>query len=409
MKEQNEKQSNGKAKQGKFIYWIFAILLIINSVQIFNLSSIVGKVDKYNQGVVDELGGIRGDVMSFGNDLNEIRSFLLLPTKNYSFDKNVETQESSEEKQTSPTELAIYSYLGQIQQNELIEKNGQQAEKFIENLKTDPNFQTALTQNELKLGKSENNSDMSIIKVTDLTDQPLFSINIDKAKNKLSLLSILENKQIQSYPENSASGDILIYLATNKEKVKQLKLELKTQEENLKKITDNSDLQKLLNDKKLSFISSPEETDKAFIYKFVNQDQQSILAFEISKPDFKLTFSGKTYQQINDLVPSLISAINNLQNTTPEAQMISDRKAELQQIFQQAAFKDILKNSNLTVSTEPRTDYNKLLYDVKSSDGKVVFSFTIELSSGLFKILKDNQEIDLNSLLENQEGSKKKP
>ena len=76
-------------------------------------------------------------------------------------------------------------------------------------------------------------------------------------------------------------------------------------------------------------------------------------------------------------------------------------------IFSQPAFQDILKNDGLAVSLSPREEYNKLLYDVKDADGKLVFSFAIELSSGMFKVIRGNQEIDLYSALNN--GSKKKP
>ena len=87
-------------------------------------------------------------------------------------------------------------------------------------------------------------------------------------------------------------------------------------------------------------------------------------------------------------------------------QLVNSSRQELEEVIQEEPFQELLNNNGLTIQSEPREEYNKLLYDVTNQEGQTEFSIFIELSSGMVKLLRDNQEFDLDSFLA---GSKKKP
>lgn len=91
-----------------------------------------------------------------------------------------------------------------------------------------------------------------------------------------------------------------------------------------------------------------------------------------------------------------------------ETESLEARKQELRDLVADAAFIDTLSLLGLTLAAEPRQEINKEIYDVLDGQGKVQFSLVLEVSSGMIKVLRDNQEIDLKSFLEDS-GSKKKP
>jgi hypothetical protein len=91
-----------------------------------------------------------------------------------------------------------------------------------------------------------------------------------------------------------------------------------------------------------------------------------------------------------------------------ETETLEARKKELRDLVADPALVDTLAALGLTIAAEPRQEINKEIFDVLDGQGKVRFSLALEVSSGMIKVLRDNQEIDLKSFLE-EDGSKKKP
>lgn len=130
MTQKHEKESkNTQTKEAlkKLGFMLLGLLLAVNTVQLVRFGDIVERVDRYNQGVVDELGGFSGDVASFGGDLNEIREFLLLPTKEYSSTPKDQQAEEGNEPKASRTETALFTFMEQIADEQNVGINKEKA------------------------------------------------------------------------------------------------------------------------------------------------------------------------------------------------------------------------------------------------------------------------------------------
>lgn len=416
-KETKEKSEKKKILQKAFLklgFLFLGFLVVFNTIQLAQMGGIVQNVDKYNQGVVQELGGIRNDVMTFADDLNEIRSFLLLPTKNYSFSSGETGENNGEEQKNSQTAAAVYSFLGKLENEELAAKNAQQAVEIVKNILADENFKSQLTENGLTAGNLEENEMAASFKILE-GNTALFGISINKKTNEILMQSVLGSWLVNFGNPTEISAKIIENVKNNKTKVQETKQFIEKNKSDLLSFVKSADTVSLLKERKISFVEAPDELDDSIDYSFVNADQEKLFRIRIFRSPMPNSENqvvidkadAKPARDINGLIPELKKQLETVDTSSAMEKMVKERRAELETVFQEEAFQDLLKKNEFTLTTQPREEYNKLLYDVKDKQGKVVFSFVLELSSGSYKVLKDNTEIDLFGAAE-EDGSKKK-
>jgi len=408
-KEKPEKQNVLLGAFKKLGFFFMVALLAVNTFQLAHFGGLVEKVDSYNKGVVEELGGIRSDVMTFATDLNEMRSFLLLPTKEYSVlktENNTEESESSEENNTQ-TATAIYSFLGKLENEKMSAENAKKALDTAQNIMASENLKKELTANSLTTGAIEENEKTASFKIIN-NGVPLFAVLVDKQTANLSVQSVLGPQPLTASNVEDFSTKIIEYVKTNKTKVEDLKKVIDAAKSDILVSVKQPEWVSTLTSRKITFQEIPEETETSINYSFTNADQEKLLTLKILRANGQIEMNGKTYATIKELSAEFQQQLQSVDTSSSQEKMVKQRKAELEAVFKEAAFQDLLKKNEYVVDAQPRSDYNKLLYDVKDKQGKVIFSFVIEISSGTYKVLKDNAEIDLFSAMED-DGSKKKP
>lgn len=380
------------------------VLLVADTVQIARFGEIVERVDLYNKGVVDELGGFREDIVAFGNDINEMRSFLLMPTKKYSFmDENQEVQEE-DQAESSQTEQALYKYMTAFIEDEQVEKNAEAAQSRIKAFGADQDLKEKLLEKELQMGSVEED-EFSILFKLSTDEDTLFAVVADKKTGEMKIQSAAGSYLIEGDKDTAVKSEIIAYVAKNKsivEKTKKTIEDLKTYIENL---TDDENISKILSEKNVTLNTAPEEDEENINYKIINSEGEDLMKIKISRGEGKLYLNDNEFDNKDNFKTELEKSLSGLDTSTALEKLVSERRSEFESAVNQEAFQDLLKSNNLELSLQPREEYNKLLYDVKDADGAVKFSFVIELSSGYFKILQDDQEIDLYSVL--IDGSKK--
>lgn len=406
VKGKTTQQKVRKEALTKLAIIIAGLILIVNTVQLARFGAIVENVDMYNKGVVDELGGFREDVSSFGSDLNEIRSFLLLPTREYSFAKEFKPIVEEDEKETSNTEKAIYQFLGQFMDEQTVKENAAQAEEKVKSLYNNSSFREEISNYSLKVGRMETTDEMASFKILNETGVAIYSYIINKKDNSIIIQSALGTYEVEAEDAMEHDREIVDYFRKNKEDAEKMKTVIEKLTSDLSTLVKKWEIVKILNEKKVK-IGAPEESNDEINYYVLNLEDEKLLMITIPRNDAKYILSDKEYETIEDLETALKEVLQEIDARTAFEKLIEDRQAELEEIFNSEAFQDYLSTNNLSISTEPSESYNKINYDVMDGDGKVAFSFVIELSSGMFKVMKDNEEIDLYTILNS--GSKKKP
>ncbi|MCA9374311.1 hypothetical protein KC725_04075 [Candidatus Peregrinibacteria bacterium] len=403
MSKKTEKKEGSKSKESftKLGVIFLAILIVANTIQIANMGSIVERVDRYNQGVVDELGGFRQDVIAFGNDMNEMRSYLLLPTKNYSFMEENEEVEEEDKQETSKTQQALYQFLGQYAEEAQAAENYEKAKQQLTTLHQNPELTAALTESELVAGPVEQTEASSSFKIS-AAGNPLFSVLADPSSTDLKVQSILGTETLN---ETNTLNDLSQYVTSNKDKVITAKELLEAMKAGVLNLQNNQNVAAGMAEKNISFDSTPTEDEAGFHYHFLNVEGSTILTVDVSR-EGEYGLADQKFESEEQLAAALTEALNNVDASTAMEQLVNASRNELESVIQEEPFQELLKTNGLTIKTEPREEYNKLIYDVTNQEGQTEFSLFIELSSGMVKLLQDNQEYDLNSFLA---GSKKKP
>ncbi len=339
-KETKEKKPKNPRGIGKFTLFLILAVLLWNTAQIWMISSVVDRVDKYNEGAVIESGKMMGDVKLFAEDLNDIRRFLLLPERDYAVsDDSEDTGEQEEELGTSNSK-AMYAFLDNLTKEEEIKENRVVARPVLDGLVDNAEFwnsisEAGLNRAEVGIGdeiwvviqnKGELNEDGTR---GELFGEPLFKLVFDGDLNLFKVQSAIGEQEYKDYSSEGFINEVQKYLIANAGDARKKKLGQKEQE-------------------KLD----------------IEKAEQAAVQAELNK-----------YKELDDLVVD-------------------------------EAFVDTLKSLGLSVKEGTREESNLQIYDIIDANGKVEFSVAMEISSGMIKVIKDNQEIDIKSFL--TDGSKKK-
>jgi hypothetical protein len=328
------------SKTGWSRYMLFFILAVLlwNTFQIWMMTGVVSRVDKYNQGVVDEVGGLVGDVKLFADDLNGIRRFLLLPEKQYAVEGESGEPASADDQTGPQNNVAVFAFLDSLVKDQKIEENRKAAQPVFDALFTNQDFLTRMTAAKLLFGEKgdlqvkfiDGNELLADGTKNELFGKPLYDLVFDAGNNIFLLQSAIGESKFSDY----SKADFPIKLADSLQKNLQM-----------------------VRDAKLKSLSVAEEEEKK---------AQGLVEQELQK-----------------------------------------KKQELDSIVKDKAFVETLASIGLKSATQAREENNKYIYDVLDASGKVKFSLALEISSGMIKVLKDNQEIDIKSFLADQDGSKK--
>ncbi len=381
-----------------------AVLLVADTIQIARFGEIVERVDSYNKGVVDELGGFREDIMMFGNDMNEMRSFLFLPERNYSFMEQQTEIETEQNQQASSTEKALYQFMGSYIDEQSAAQKADNSQKLIREITDNSELKSQLEQAGLSAGPLEEDDFSLQFKISN-EDESLYAVVADKKSGQIKIQSALGSYELESDNGADLLKEIVSYTTENTEKVQSIKQKIDEQKAYLDQLRSDQQINGMLNQKNLRLAETPKEDDTAITYEIFNSEDTAVATIKIIRESGQMAINDQSYQKREDFYNAFTKLLNELDGATSLEKLINERRAELEKVIAEEPFRELLKTQNLSIDTEPREEYNKLLYDVKNENGEVQFSFVIELSSGYFKILKDNQEIDLYSAL--QDGSKK--
>lgn len=263
-------EKNKKPKDTvKILLGLILVVLAWNSWKIFEMGSIAAKVDKYNQGVVDEMGKVVGNVKSFSEDLNEIRRFLLLPEKEY-FPEEIKEPETTPEEQTgSENSRAAFAFLDTVVKDETSEQNRGQARPVFTALLANADFKAKVAAAQLALGEQ---GDLQV-KFVDIQkalsetqenptfNQPLYQLAFAAEDNAFKVQSALGEEAFRDYTSQDFPARVGDYLNQNLSAVRDKKIEeRKAADEAANKAKTDTESQLALQKKELEDIVR----DKAF-------------------------------------------------------------------------------------------------------------------------------------------------
>mgnify|MGYP001558403856 FL=1 len=311
--------------------------------------------------VIEELSKTRSYVKEFGSDMNEIRKFLLLPTKEYVFDK-----EEVEALASDDISANFFDFITALQ------KSDQDAKMFSDALEaikawvlTDVGGGLSVV-NDGSNFKFINSSGSEVAKV-------LLSTEGEIEATSFGAEEIYSGGSVEDLIA-AFKGFVVGELATvekNIEAVRVLKVKL------LNETLPNPEVQAVLNSKKI-ILSGEKEDETSYYYELTNSSGDLVGTLSISKSSACLI--------LNDAcVTDLLGALTTLDSRSVLEKKVSDRKKQIDDLLLDAGFQATLKKSSMTISFSDETD-SRVNYKVSS--GLQVYIIYIDKSTGQVMVEK---------------------
>lgn len=342
--------------------------------------------------VIAELQKSREYISTFGLDLNEIRSFLLLPTKDYNFGK----VEVEEEDDTNAQIFALIAKLGESEANkDAFNASLVAAKEYF----ASTDFATYGLKLMSKEGQYE--GDLVVFNLLDSKnlDMEILSLQIDVAGN-LELVTYNDSFELESLTELSGFlKDDLEELRGDITKNNALRKEL------TESVFPNASIQAALKENSLSLESEKMDSEKYF-YEVKNKAGELLETISIDKKSNDVTSITRDLEEAG-LQNEVLAVLTHLDGRTESEKILEEKIAELGDLFQEKAFKSALEESGLTMGVAEDTK-EKIRYPLLNSKGTVLRYIVIYKATGEIKVESpDGTSVDLISAVESLSAQKK--
>jgi|GEM_PF-6024708 len=381
------------------------VLLLFSTVQSARFAGIVGRVDQYNEGLVDEVGGFRQDIKSFGDDINEMRSFLLLPTRDYSYMSKEQQEVPDDQQESSETEVALYKFMEGLVTKKTAEENTKLVRARIDGLQKNEGAISGLKALGLIMDKSKDEGESVIFEIL-AGKEVMFKVQGNLKTGELKISDISDESVLQGTDEKILAQKMTEFVTANAGTIAAAKKTIESNRLAIKDMMGNEEIMNLLVQQGLHLPEVLPESSESISYPILNSEDAVMMTIAIRLKDGALMINDEVIKNAITLKTMLPALISKIDGTTSEEKRALEKKTELETVLKDEAFVSMLSTLGFKINMEPRSESNKFLYDVTDATGKLQFSFVIEMSSGMVKILKDNKETDILSAV--GENAKKK-
>jgi hypothetical protein len=384
-------------------------LLLFQMVQFYQFRQRLAFIDDLydrNANVLTDLNKGKEYLSNFGADLNQIRQFLLLPTKSYDF-SDMDTVDLASDESGADLNTELFDFvgsLGKYEQNEALYAANLTA---VKTGITDPAWAASgLTLVSADGQASEDRMEFSftdaslggatVLKV-DLSYDGLFSVPLYYREVNLTDRSSWSSvfADVQSFLTNDLAA---------------LRTSVHT--------ANSAELDQVLKDKEMA-LSGEQEDEETFFYQLRNSQLAALGAFSISKQDGGMEFSLDTAVDgsfdpltLNGTASAdLLAALRDKVDARTDTQKkLDEKKAEMEGIMADRAFVATLDKLGLHFGPITETDA-QVQYPLLDAAGATLRILFIDKSTMEVKVmLPDGQEVQSLSMATedlNTSGKKK--
>ena len=369
----------------------------------------ISNLDLRGSSLIEEVGKLNEFTQVFGEDMSEVRRYLALPTRDYSSIFNIEIFEESD---GDPKQIALFRYVGHLASNERLRielfKNHAALLAFGE----DEALLKYIEEGGLVLGSLKDTDEKYSLAISNTDKKTLVEFYVDKETGLLYRHTISETEKVELDPEDTLVEMALEYLADELETIYATISVIDQKKAHILSVMESEELKTLLASNRLSFDVDPVKEDFLRTYSIRNEAGEEVAQIILDKEtqDFilkDLRDAEDVTHTATDLKVSLPPFIERL-DILPSAQRnVVEAKELIEETFDDAGFKLLLKDADMLVETEPREDAYRLYYDLKSFGDEILGSIVIEKSTGVISVVDPNGANTVNLLMFEPDSKKK--
>ncbi len=372
-------------------FGVLAVFLIIIVIQIAN------PMNTAQKSAVQEV------VMQFGDDLNEMREYLLLPKRDYSYLNNEISQNLSDDTLSSQS---IYRFVNEVGESYLSDKKKESNHQEILDLKKDGDFYQKITALGLLPARYlEDTAEFAKYKFY-VKQDAIAQLVLDKESSEFYIQSIIGTEYLM-WDESSSLKDVTLqYISDYKDNIIAVKARIAEQKEAIIKLWDDENLKKILSENKLQPNFNSTETESGFEYVVQNMDGTALIAITINRKNGNFIFENIEYSSVVLLIDPLSAKLQTLSGESQRTIAIQEKREELEKMLFGDEFTESLTSVQLKVQPG-REEGNRILYDLlNTEDENKIGSIIFETETGnlFFFRASDSAELSIDDLMI---GSKK--
>ena len=386
---------NNKKSSGKTFFTIFflviVIFLFVRVRSISPLSSIGGR-----DSLQSEISAIRDAIEAYGNDMNEMRDYLLLPKKEYQFFQDEgDVLKLAEGSDPALAEALIRFASETATQTEKEEKWAQAKTGYLDAI-AKPEFKTALQELGLISSfKPEELETKWTLKIWNGKTMLLEWI-LDKEKLQQALVSV------QGVQPLTSSDSVINLVKNQKDSILSLISKIEQAKMETGKILANPEISKALVDKKMTLKNEPVESEKGWEYTVRNGDDSPIFTFILNR-NAALELGGESYTSGDVFTPALLKELEKLNSETEAMKLVREKKESIEFLLYGKEFQASLEKAGLELKKHEEGD--RLYFDLtRKVDQKNLASFILETKTGAVFFSRNGEEFSTEEILD---GSKK--
>lgn len=403
-----------------FFVLALAILLLAQTVQFYRFKERVEFIDQLetrNSQVLQELGKGKEYLSDFGRDLNDIRQFLLLPTREYSFGQSdVGQSESIEEEDLDAQLFSFVERLGKYEKNqERFDANQTSWQGIMEDSFWNENAILAdvsgfASEEAMEYEMKDVKLEGVVLLTIDLSYDGIFSAKTYEDEFELSDDTNAQQvyEDLKSFVEADLPG--------MRERITKI-IEMR---QGLLTFFQSSGTEASLAEKHLT-VSSELNQSGLYLYEVHNEDGITVLAVGVSREDGQIHFSLEapldTYSSTTEGVLNLetlnddllLLILDGADSETVVEKMVSERDASIQRVSKDRAFVAVLKEMELSWGERTETE-ERIYFSILNLEGEPLRIIFIDKQTGEVKVEMPNgdETQTLSMAIESLDSAKKK-
>ncbi len=386
-----KKKFKNLSDKKSLIIILLAFLLVFQFISLnknFTSLNIQGK--STSSSLIEEIGQLKETHLRLGEDLNEVRSFLMLPTKNYQSIFEIGDDVSEDENQNE-LQLALFQYIDYLSNQKELEQKINKNIDLLYGLFNSEDFREFLAEKELTFTKIGSNENREWFSVNSEETGNIITYFLEKEDGELYLKTNKELSKINFANVSEIITEAKEFIKENFENLQNHNLKLEDKIAEINNIINTEKIQEVINNFEIKLTDSYEEDLKIY-FSILNKEDEKIgeIILDISSLEIKLqdTKNPDLLTKPSNLETALIPFLEKLDTKTFLEKHIEESKKSLEKSLEDQGFQLLLRENNLEISSTPRQKNQRLFYDIFDKNENHISSIAFELTTGVVNIVR---------------------
>lgn len=388
---------------------ILVVVLLFQYWQSKNNSANFSFLHTRESSLIEEIGQLQETYMNVGDDLNEIRLYLRLPTKQYEeLELNLDNEDGDKNK--DQVQLALFQYIDHIASTKSIQEKLTLNKALLDNLIISKDFSKFLIGEKLAFAPTIRDENNVVVKINDKDGNALITYTFDNKTGDLIFQTISKKEPVDTDDFVEFKQNLITFLTDNKtDLIASIQTAKKLQEAIVGAI-NSAKVQDIIKRRELSFAPNFTQKDLKITYSIFNKADELVGEIVLNTENLEISLVDKNDSEmklfVTDMMISLPPFLNNLDARTFIEQKASNAIDSFRNTLNDKGFKLLLSSGGLYF-TEPKEDEDRIYYMLYDKKDILVSTFTLEKATGVVTVTDSDGNKNENLLFFDPDLKKK--